>query len=79
MLWNLLDMVFDNHHGEIIVITFDSGGRNGTMPTQLIKIDEIRALNLNQFSKAGYVFIGCSTIPNGDAEYENGSTFSKKK
>ncbi|HHX67807.1 MAG TPA: InlB B-repeat-containing protein [Gallicola sp.] len=30
-------------------------------------------------SKEGYVFIGWSTTPNGDAECEDGSTFSKKK
>ena len=59
--------------GETCVITYDANGGIGTMPTQLIKIDEEHTLDLNQFSNEGFVFIGWSTTPSGNIVYEDGT------
>lgn len=45
------------------ILTFNESGGEGKMPDQAAIIDEPIKLNKNEFTKAGYKFIGWSTCP----------------
>lgn len=57
-------------------LIFDgNGSTSGTMTNSYIKTGDTVVLKLNQFKKEWFDFVGWSTNPNGEVEYEDGETF----
>ena len=57
-------------------IIFDANGGNGNMSNQKINTGVTENLIKNTFSKEGYYFVGWSTTPNGNVEYEDQANYS---
>lgn len=52
-------------------IEFNSNGGEGTMPDQMMKLDQLTKINPNTFTKAGYMFKGWSLSPTGQVVYSD--------
>lgn len=52
-----------------VTITFHPEGGTGTMPDQIAERGSQVTLNANQFVREDYVFLGWSTVSNGEVEY----------
>ena len=57
-------------------IIFDANSGSGNMSNQQINTGVTENLIKNTFSKDGYYFVGWSTTPNGNVEYEDQANYS---
>lgn len=55
-------------------VTFDPNGGTGTMATQSASAQS--PLRSNEYTRAGYSFIGWSTSPNGPVEFANEAPYA---
>ena len=61
-------------------IVFDGNGHTkGKMTDFVIPTDEAKELPINAYEKAGYTFVGWSTVKDGEVEYENGANYQMGK
>ena len=58
------------------IIFNPNGATSGEMANQQIKTDETVTLDLCQFEKTEYFFVGWATSPDGDVEYVNGASYT---
>ena len=57
---------------EEYTVTFNANGGNGSMEQLTCETFIKCELSRNSFTKDGYIFVGWSTTPNGEIEFENG-------
>ncbi len=52
-------------------VEFDGNGGEGTMDDMSFNFDEEKTLDENEFERSGFAFIGWSTQPDGEVEFED--------
>ncbi len=59
------------------IVNFDgNGATSGKTNSMYMSAGENKVLSANGFTRNGYSFIGWSTTPNGEVEYENGDLYT---
>lgn len=62
---NMNSILYAQWERDSLEITFNSNGGAGSMPNQVVNVNEDSTLNKNEFDKPGYVFDGWNTKPDG--------------
>ena len=62
---------------EYIVVFIGNGADAGAMDYQVFYEKEEQRLNLNQYTREGYTFLGWSTSEDGEVEFEDGELIKK--
>ncbi|MFI3306227.1 MAG: SUMF1/EgtB/PvdO family nonheme iron enzyme [Rikenellaceae bacterium] len=61
---------------ENYVVTFDANGGDGNMPYQFFREECSTPLNTNILTCEGHIFVGWSSEPSGDVEYEDRANYT---
>ncbi len=69
-----IEAIWEANTNEIIFNP--NGATSGEMANQQIKTDETVTLDLCQFEKTEYFFVGWATSPEGEVEYVNGASYT---